>query len=119
MVHGLAAQLGGALTIASAPGVGTNIELWLPTTQEVAEILPPEADLVEAGAGLALVVDDEPLVRASTVASLAELGYGVIEAESAEAALVLLDSGVHPDLLVTDHLMPGLSGVELARRVQQ
>jgi signal transduction histidine kinase len=119
MVHGLAAQLGGALTIASAPGAGTNIELWLPSTGEIAEVAAPEVETVETGAGLALVVDDEPLVRASTAASLAELGYGVIEAESAEAALLLLDSGVHPDILVTDHLMPGLSGVELARRLQQ
>jgi len=119
MVHGLAAQSGGALTIASAPGAGTNIELWLPSTGERVEDAPLEAAASDAGAGLALVVDDEPLVRASTAASLAELGYGVVEADSGEAALQLLDSGVHPDILVTDHLMPGLSGVELARRVQQ
>lgn len=119
MVHGLAAQLGGALTIASAPGAGTNIELWLPATGEIAEVVAPETETAETGAGLALVVDDEPLVRASTAASLAELGYGVIEADSGEAALQLLDSGVQPDILVTDHLMPGLSGVELARRLQQ
>ena len=119
MVHGLAAQLGGALTIASAPGAGTNIELWLPATDQTADAVASETPSAEAAAGLALVVDDEPLVRASTAASLAELGYGVVEADSGEAALALLDSGVRPDILVTDHLMPGLSGVELARSVQQ
>ena len=119
MVHGLAAQLGGVLTIASAPGAGTNIELWLPATDQAADAVPPETAAPDAGAGLALVVDDEPLVRASTAASLAELGYGVVEAESAEAALAIMDSGVRPDVLVTDHLMPGMSGVELARSVSR
>lgn len=118
MAHGLAAQLGGVLTIASAPGAGTNIELWLPASDQTAIDEPDICDAPRPGAGLALVVDDEPLVRASTAACLAELGYGVMEADSAEAALALMDTGLRPDVLVTDHLMPGLSGVELARRVR-
>lgn len=118
MAHGLAAQLGGALTIASAPGLGANIELWLPATGDAAETEPADLRCAPAESGLALVVDDEPLVRAATAASLSELGFGVVEAESGEAALALLDSGVRPKVLVTDHLMPGLTGVELARQVQ-
>lgn len=118
MAHGLAAQLGGALTIASAPGLGANIELWLPATEEAADTGPADTRCATAESGLALVVDDEPLVRAATVASLSELGFGVIEADSGEAALALLESGVRPKVLVTDHLMPGLTGVELARQVQ-
>ncbi|WP_307367857.1 ATP-binding protein [Brevundimonas sp. SORGH_AS_0993] len=118
MAHGLAAQLGGALTIASAPGLGANIELWLPATEEAADMGPAETRCATAESGLALVVDDEPLVRAATVASLSELGFGVIEADSGEAALALMESGVRPKVLVTDHLMPGLTGVELARQVQ-
>jgi CheY-like chemotaxis protein len=59
-------------------------------------------------------VDDEALVRASTADMLAELGYEVVEAESGEEALDLIDSR-RPDLVITDHLMPGLSGTDLAR----
>ena len=46
------------------------------------------------------------------------LGYAVRQVESAEAALALLDDGLVPDLLVTDHLMPGMTGTDLARHVQ-
>jgi CheY-like chemotaxis protein len=60
-------------------------------------------------------VDDEDVVRASTADMLAELGYDIVEAGSAEEALRLLDEGFMPDLLITDHLMPGQNGTELAR----
>ena len=49
---------------------------------------------------------------------LMELGYKVVEANSAENALKLIDLGLRPDLLITDHLMPGISGTELARALQ-
>jgi PAS domain S-box-containing protein len=121
MVHGLASQLGGALAIASRPGLGTNVDLWL----RVAEVTParrgdgdPPGPNVEA-LGTALLVDDEPLVRASTAEMLGDLGYTVVEAASAEEALRLISEGVHPDILVTDHLMPGMSGTDLARRARQ
>ncbi|MDP1027736.1 PAS domain-containing protein [Sphingomonas sp. KR1UV-12] len=118
MVHGLAAQLGGALAIDSRPGLGTNVELWLPATDQDAPD-PVRADEPEerAGVGRALVVDDEEIVRASTADMLVELGYQVIEAGSAEEALRLVDGGLTPDLLVTDHLMPGMNGTELAREL--
>jgi len=120
MVHGLAAQLGGGLTIESVPGQGTAIELWLPISTEPAgaeeaTAAPPAA---RAGRGIALLVDDEPLVRMSTADMLIDLGFEVVEANSAEEALQLVRSNVSPDLLVTDHLMPGMSGVDLAREVR-
>jgi CheY-like chemotaxis protein len=120
MVHGLAAQLGGALTIQSKPGVGTNVELWLPIGREAA---PESATAPEIGkpvaAGIALLVDDEELIRLSTADMLAELGYAVVEAGSAEEAVKLVDGGQQFDLLVTDHLMPGMSGTELARALRE
>jgi CheY-like chemotaxis protein len=61
-----------------------------------------------------LLVDDEELVRASTADLLDDLGYQVIQAASADAALDRLREGAGPDILVTDHLMPGMTGAELA-----
>ncbi|WP_218013776.1 PAS domain S-box protein [Rubellimicrobium rubrum] len=120
MVHGLAAQLGGGLTIRSAVGQGTTVELWLPVSSE------PIAEAVTASAvasrpstrGCALLVDDEDLVRMSTADMLVDFGFDVIEAGSAEAALQLIEDGAPFDLLVTDHLMPGMTGAQLAREVK-
>jgi PAS domain S-box-containing protein len=116
MVHGLAAQLGGALTLESRVGEGTVATLWLP----VSDTAPTRASAAagsesadRATAGTVLLVDDEPLVRASTADMLTELGFEVVEADSGTDALALLDVR-EPDLVITDHLMPGLSGTDLA-----
>jgi CheY-like chemotaxis protein len=113
--------LGGALAIRSRQGEGTTIELWLPMTEAQAaggdDARGP--DPAPAAAGKLLLVDDEELVRASTSQMLAELGFAVIEASSAREALDLLDRGLAPDLVVTDHLMPGMTGTELARVLRQ
>jgi PAS domain S-box-containing protein len=119
MVHGLASQLGGALSIRSRPGAGTCIELWLPVAKgeaRQAEAAPEEPVL--AGAGQALLVEDEELVRASAADMLAELGYEVIETSSAEQALKLVRDGLLPNIIVTDHLMPGMTGAELSKALQ-
>ncbi|WP_097093447.1 PAS domain-containing protein [Novosphingobium sp. Chol11] len=117
MAHGLASQLGGALTIQSHLGVGTNVQLWLPISgaHTTTAPLPTAAAGQKAAAGIALVVDDEDLARMTTAAMLSDIGYDVVEAASAEQAMKLVEQGLSPDLLVTDHLMPGKSGTELAR----
>ena len=121
MVHGLTAQLGGGLAIRSKPGHGTTVELWLPISDEPAEAADRGRVAVPVipSRGLALLVDDEDLVRMSTADMLADLGFDVIEAGRAEDALQLLQEGASVDLLVTDHLMPGMSGAELARKAQE
>ena len=120
MVHGLAAQLGGGMSIESAPGRGTAIELLLPVS--VNGIEGEEQDVAPLPAvrarGLALLVDDEELVRMSTADMLVDLGYEIVEARSAEEALALLRDGLEPSLVVTDHLMPGMSGGQLARALK-
>jgi signal transduction histidine kinase len=115
MVHGLASQLGGALTIQSKPGEGTTVELWLPISSESPAEAADRPAAAARGAGLALVVDDEDAVRAATADMLTDLGYDVEEAASAEDALARLDHGLAPALLVTDHLMPGMTGADLVR----
>lgn len=120
MVHGLASQLGGGLTIESELGRGTTISLWLPiSTEPVATegTRPPHA-FGQSAKGEVLLVDDEELVRMSTAGMLEDLGYKVVEARSGEEAIGFLEQGTQPDLLITDHLMPGMTGAELARRAR-
>ncbi len=121
MVHGLASQLGGALAIKSQPDLGTNVQFWVPASEgPVSEARPSvEAAPSSTERGTALLVEDEDLARASTAEMLFDLGYAVVEAASAEEALRLIDGGLTPELLVTDHLMPGMSGTELAQVVRQ
>ena len=120
MVHGLATQLGGALSISSKPGLGTNVELWLPVSEAATMTSQIGPDSNEAGeaTGTALLVDDDEMVRMSTADMLIELGFSVLEASSAEDALKLVDSGQPFDLLITDHLMPGMTGVDLSHAVR-
>lgn len=117
MVHGLALQLDGGLTITSRLGEGTVVDLWFPISSVMADEQAGSVREPAGGAGLgtALLVDDEEMVRMSTADMLTDLGYDVIEASSGEEALRLIDDGLQTDLVVTDHLMPGMTGVELAR----
>jgi CheY-like chemotaxis protein len=118
--HGLVSQLGGGMTIQSRQGLGTNIEMWLPVSLVSAEAVGAvsERALASSDAGTVLLVDDEELVRMSTADMLSELGYQVVEAPSAEQALRLVRGGLKPELLITDHLMPGMNGTDLARIIQ-
>ena len=94
MVHGLAAQLGGGLSIRSAPGEGTTIELWLPISEGGAGSEGRAARVRWfGGRGTALLVDDEELVRMSTADMLTDLGFQVVEAATAEEALGLIECG--------------------------
>jgi len=121
MVHGLAAQLGGAMRISSELGIGTTIQLLLP----VADMPLPEAAPSQAPdhaprpvRATALLVDDETLVRASTAQMLMDMGYAVLEASSAAQALEMLDRQGDVEIVVTDHLMPEMTGTELARSIR-
>lgn len=119
MVHGVVQELGGVIGIKSAPGVGTEVSLWLPITHKIAAQWPvarPENTVLEVE-GIAVIVDDHNLVRRGTAAMLRDEGYKVVEAESAEECLARLEEGLRPELLITDHVMPGMTGLDLARCV--
>jgi signal transduction histidine kinase/ActR/RegA family two-component response regulator len=122
MVHGLAAQSGGLLRINSKPNVGTHIELWLPraTTCAVSVIRTPKsAELTpQTGSCKVLIVDDDLLVMTGTAAMIEDLGHTSIEAHSAAEALAKLDSGSEIDVVITDHAMPTMTGLQLAACIQ-
>jgi PAS domain S-box-containing protein len=115
MVHGLAVQLGGALQLSSTVGKGTVATLVLPvaTAQPEAESRPPAAHKINRSAVI-LFVDDDPLIAMSTMEMLEDLGHQVIGANSGLHALDILRSEQQIDLMMTDHVMPGMTGIELA-----
>jgi CheY-like chemotaxis protein len=120
MVYGFVTQSGGHLVIDSAVGAGTTVSLYLPRSLAAPDAAaPPAPREVVGGDETILVVEDDPQVRAVVVALLNDLGYHVLHAAEAQAALEIIDSGVHIDLLFTDVVMPGpLRSPELARRAK-
>jgi signal transduction histidine kinase len=120
MVHGLAEQSGGLFVLDSDVGLGTTATLWLPVAPPVVAAAPEPADpKLAAQSATILLVDDDPLIAASTTDLLEDLGHTVIEVHSGPEALGALESGLKPDLIITDHAMPGMTGAELAARVRQ
>ena len=120
-VYGFVQQSGGHITVDSVPANGSSFRLFLKMSErelEVAPLAAPEG-APRTGSGRLLVVEDDPQVLAVTVQVLRELGYEVITATHAQAALDLLEAGEAVDLLFSDVVMPGgCNGVELARRAK-
>ncbi|WP_218508294.1 ATP-binding protein [Variovorax sp. dw_308] len=119
MVHGIVADLGGAIDIESQPGHGTRVAIWLPVSGEF-ESLPqrPEPGWPLGQGQVVMVVDDErPLVELAEEL-LAELGYEPVGFESSERALdAFMEDPQRFDAVLTDEMLPGLAGSELARRL--
>jgi len=115
MVHGLVVQLGGTLQLSSAVGKGTTATMVLPvaTSMPKAESPALPAQKVKRSAVI-LFVDDDPLIALSTTEMLEDLGHRVIGASSGRHALDILKSEQPLDLMMTDHVMPGMTGLELA-----
>jgi signal transduction histidine kinase/CheY-like chemotaxis protein len=122
MVHGLVVQLGGTLELSSAVGKGTTVTMVLPIATSAPEAeTPADAPQQVRRSAVILFVDDDPLIAMSTTEMLEDLGHRVIGASSALHALDILKSDQPIDLMMTDHVMPGMTGIELAaatRRVR-
>ena len=110
-VHGIVNQSGGRIALNSRPGEGTTFSIFLPLSSEAPtaqSFVPADA---EGGADTILVVDDDPMIRGIVIAMLEDVGYNVLEADGAEAALTLAATWTKPlHLILTDLVMPGGSG---------
>ena len=119
MVHGMAEQMGGRLILKSREGQGTTAEIWLPTAlpDAVPERKNQMKEELEVRALRILAVDDDALVLFNTAAMLEDLGHTVLQANSGNAALELLKH--YPvDIVLTDHLMPKMTGLQLLEAIK-
>jgi two-component system, cell cycle sensor histidine kinase and response regulator CckA len=119
-VYGIVKQSGGSIEVHSEPGLGTTFKIYLPVVEEPSD--RPQA-VVHAGGGLhgnetILVVEDDDLLRPLVVDVLKMYGYEALEARNGEEALLVCEGLAGPiHLMLTDVIMPGMSGRQLAEQV--
>ncbi len=120
IVYGIVKQNRGEIGVYSELGHGTTFKIYLPMMEVPAEATPQASAAVERhGSETVLVCEDEPWIRKLVVTMLAKQGYRVLESESPEQALEIAAGPGTIHLLVTDVVMPGMNGFELARRIQE
>lgn len=115
-VHGIVVQSGGWLRVESVEGQGTRFYLSFPRALGSADLTPPEAPggVTPGGGELILVIEDEAAVRRTMSAILTGAGYEVVLAEGGEAAVELMAvQGLRPDLVLSDLVMPRMTGPEV------
>ncbi|MGA8319547.1 MAG: ATP-binding protein [Xanthobacteraceae bacterium] len=121
MVHGFVKQSCGHVKIYSELGQGTTVRIYLPRCRQAEDVLTEvETGSVKGGSERILIVEDDEEVRATAADMLSDLGYSVLKAKDADAALAIIETGIAIDVLFTDVVMPGrLQSSELARKAQQ
>ena len=119
-VYGIVDQSGGAITIETALGHGTAVRMYLPAeTAPIEEREAEPASVLAFGTETVLLVEDNEAVRQLARRTLEQRGYTVLEAGNGDEAIDLVARGAQPKLLLTDVVMPGLSGPNLAARLLQ
>ena len=121
-VQGMAVQSGGAIHINSAVGEGTKVNLWFPVAAAATAMLAAEAEIDAAPSRdqfMVLVVDDEALVGHVTATMVEDLGHAALWVPSGAEALEVMRSGRHIDVVITDHVMPGMTGGQLAEAIHK
>jgi len=115
-VYGIARQLGGFIQVESEPGTGTRLQIYLPQTARPSEAIARSAQAaIAAGMGTVLLVEEDEGVRALIKTMLERYAYRVLDTESAESALTLVETTQMPiDLLLSGIVLPGMQGPELA-----
>ena len=116
-VYGIVKQSGGSIYVYSEPGRGTTFKIYFPLIEEVAGLVRPRPAPAAAprGTETILVVEDEQAVRTLIRTILEAHGYSVLEAHRGKGALAILQERTEPiDLMITDVVMPEMSGRELA-----
>jgi PAS domain S-box-containing protein len=119
MVDAIVHQAGGVLGASNVPDGGAEFRILLPEVAQPQVVEPPPAPpAAPGGSEIVLVVEDEAAVRKITASMLATRGYQVLQAATCQEALTIVTTHDHIDLLVTDVVMPDLSGPELATRIR-
>ncbi len=115
-VYGIVKQHGGHIAVRTEPGAGTSFRIYFPVTDECEAVSPPRpAEPVAGGTETVLVVDDDAAVLRLIADTLRPLGYRVLEASRGDEAVAVCRAvGERIDLLLTDVIMPGMNGQELA-----
>jgi CheY-like chemotaxis protein len=116
-VEGFVAQSGGFVTVDSREGVGSAFSIYLPRTADETVAARAGDPAPAATRATILIVEDEATVRAALVRMAGGLGYAVVEASTPARALAMVEAGTAFDALVTDVVMPGMNGRELAERI--
>jgi PAS domain S-box-containing protein len=119
-VYGFARQSGGFVVVESKVGLGTIVSIYLPRTNKPNSTEPiGRAEKEIKGQGTILIVEDDPDVRTVARSLLENLGYSVLDAQTAREALLVVDQGEHIDLIFTDVIMPGdMNGIDLVRELK-
>jgi two-component system cell cycle sensor histidine kinase/response regulator CckA len=116
-IYGIVRQAGGHIWLYSEPGHGSAFKLYFPRVDAAVEDEPAVGAVPSAGVGTVLVVEDEPVVRDMTTQLLDRAGYEVLPVANAAEALASTELVQPIDVLVTDVIMPNMSGIELAEEM--